>query len=227
MNLAHVWLNWKIHEIYRFDMDIEILKSTPQKLEKGVIFWQWHFNFQKQGGYIGLQLLSSGKKAIFSIWDAIEGKSPCCPFSHEGKGVQCLIDFEWKLEQKYRLRVSKASKPKDTTWWIGEIYDYSDGTSTTIGEVCVPHSFGKLSAYNYYTCIEYGYFDSETLPCTKSRFSGHYAYNGKEDGPASLRAESPKVEYPNGEGTSKVTLCRDSSYIIEAAMGNRANSDGC
>lgn len=221
MNLAHVWLDWIIQDIYRFDLNIEILKPTPQQLRKSLIFWQWHFNFQQQGGYIGLQLAKTKKKAIFSIWDAIKGKHPCCHFSHEGKGIQCLDDYDWKLGNKYRLSVRQVMKSIDENWYIGEIYDYSTHQLITIGEILVPYSFGRLSAHNYYTCVEYGYFDNKNLPHSKVRFSGHYAYNGKEDGPSHLRARTPKIDYPDCRGFSEVTLCKDGSYIIEVRKGKQ------
>ena len=216
MNLAHVWVDWKIQDIYRFDVDIEILKPTPEKLQKGLLFWQWHFNFKKDGGYIGLQLVESKKKAIFSIWLAVRGTEGCCLIDeHEKPVYRCLIYYPWKLGQKYRLIVKEGKKETDGTWWIGEIYDYANHRTTRIGKILVPASFGKLSAHNYYTCIEYGYFDVEDLPPTRARFSGHFAYDRKEDGPAHLRAEKPKVAYPDKSEKSKV-IFEDSSYILEA-----------
>jgi len=198
------------------------LKPTPKKLRKGLLFWQWHFNFKQEGGYIGLQLVESKKKAIFSIWLAIEGTKGCSTIKEHGKPViRCLIDYPWKLGQKYRLIVKEGKIETDGSWWIGEIYDYASHRTTIIGKILVSPSFGKLSAHNYYTCIEYGYFDAdcENLPHTKARFSGHYAYNGKEDGPAHLRAEKPMIAYPSKCGNSKITLFEDASYVLEA--GNR------
>lgn len=224
MDLARVWIDWKIRDIFRFDVDIEILEPTPEKLQKGLLFWQWHFNFKPEGGYIGLQLVESKKKAIFSIWSASNGGNGCSLIEEHRKPVfRCLIDYPWKLGRKYRLVVKEGRRAIDGSWWVGEIYDYANHQTTTIGKISVPFSFGKLSAHNYYTCIEYGYFgaDCENLPHIKARFSGHYAYNGREDGPAYLRAEKPKIEYPTKCENSKIILLEDASYILEAGNGVR------
>lgn len=226
MNLAHVWIDWTIKNIYRFDLDIELLNPTPEEMKKGLIYWQWHFDFtppppKMQGGYIGFQLVKSKKIAIFSIWEAIRGKPPCSRFTHEGEGIQCLVPFNWILEKKYRLTVKEGTSTEEGTWWIGEIHDYSNSQTNIIGKILIPNDFDRLSPHNYYTCVEYGYFndDCENLPHTKARFSSHYAYNGKEDGSARLRAGKPKIEYPSECKNSKITFFEDYSYIIEA--GNR------
>ena len=119
MNYAHVWVNWDIKNISRYDLDLEILEPTPQKLNRGIIYWQWHFDFtlpppKMQGGYMGIQLVKDKKVALFSIWDALRGKKPCIKFRHEGEGIQCLIDFKWQLNKKYRLTVKKS---EDEAGW--------------------------------------------------------------------------------------------------------------
>jgi hypothetical protein len=150
MNNAHVCVDWLISDIDRFDLDIEILRLTPERLDKGLIFWQWHFNFKDEGGYIGFQLAENRKKAIFSIWQPIKG---CMGelIEEMGKPVyKCLHDYPWELNQKYMLTVKIDKEENSGLWWIGEIFDYKNNTLTTIGKILIPKRFEKLKEHNYY-----------------------------------------------------------------------------
>ena len=157
------------------------------------------------------------KKAILPVWSALAATPRCCLIEeHEKPVYRCLLDYDWELEQKYRFTVREGREESEGTWWIGEILDSAHDQTAKIGEALLPFSFGRMSAHNYYTCVEYGLDEEcESLPHTRARFSGHYAYNGKEDGPAYLRAEEPKIEYPKCRN-AKVTILRNAAYMVEA-----------
>jgi len=105
---AYVELTWPLDKNYNFDIDLKVT-DTPE-LDAG-LFWAHQFGFVGgSGGYLGLQVVGSTKKAIFSIWDALGGNpdrtgdaSPpetfngCRIFTGEGTGWQCLISYDWKL----------------------------------------------------------------------------------------------------------------------------------
>lgn len=76
-------------------------------------------------GYFGLQELGNGKKLlIFSVWDSEQNNPSAVPedrrtrlvekdekvrtgrFGGEGTGGQSFFDYDWKVGQPYRLRVS-------------------------------------------------------------------------------------------------------------------------
>lgn len=121
---AYVHIFWATSDNVQLEMDLQITDS-PEKVEDGhALFWSHHFWFENDGGYMGLQVVGSKKKVIFSIWGAIEGSpGPENRFVEEhGKSVyRCLKDYPWKLGQKYRLTVKEGKRETDGTCWIGEV----------------------------------------------------------------------------------------------------------
>lgn len=107
-------------------------------------YWANQF-YLKQGSvaYIGLQNRGNGVHAFnYSIWNAKGWKSDNCSyFSHEGSGVQCQIVVPWKTGHQYKLDVSKNGNLV-----TGVVIDLMDGTTTMVGVIEVPESFGKLYA---------------------------------------------------------------------------------
>lgn len=217
MDNAKLCIDWNIADIDRYDLTVEILNPTPERLDKGLIFFQWHFNFRGEGGYMGFQLVETGKKAIFSIWQPIKG---CMgePIEEHGKPVyRCLHDYPWELNQKYRLTVKVGKEENDGLWWVGEIYDYKNDTLTTIGKILISKRFEKLSGHNYYTCLETGYFEDDSiLPNIKAKFSDSFAYinDKKHDLKDNLRKFT--IFMLNKSEKSKVVINDDFSYILEA-----------
>jgi len=201
---------WERDNSYNFDVDIQITDAPDNAI---VLFWAHQFGFVGgNGGYIGLQTVGSQKKAIFSIWDAIRGE-PGNPFTGEGEGWQILIDYDWKLDNKYRLRIWELGVEENgDEWWQGAVYDYATSTETIVGKILVPASWEWLSSWSV-TWIEYAGYQSCDVPYTRAVFSGHYARHAEVDGPP----EKLRVSYGTSPCTkSDVDYYEGTTYALEA-----------
>jgi len=181
---TYVWIYWKRDNNYNFDIDLNIT-DAPDVVGPGqVIFWAHQFGFVNgSGGYIGLQIVGSQKKAIFSIWDAITGE-PGNPFEEQGHGWQIIINYDWKLNRKYRLRIWELNVEQNgDEWWLAAVYDYTTGVDTIIGKILVPAAWGWLTKTSV-TWVEYAGYDSyasRNIPYTRAVFSNPYARNPVEN----------------------------------------------
>jgi len=217
MDNAKLCTDWNVSDLDRFDLTIEILNPTPERLDDGLIFFQWHFNFKGEGGYIGLQLTETGKKAIFSIWQPIKGCMGELKGEHAKPVYSCLHDYSWELNKKYKLTVKMGEEENDGLWWIGEIYDYENDNSTIIGKILIPKRFEKLKGYNYYTCIETGYFEDDSIiPDIKVKFSESIGYKNTDEYLLRDNLRKFTVFMTDKSEKSKVVINNDLSYILEA-----------
>lgn len=211
---TYVEIFWERDQNYNFDVDIEITDSPEQNAH--VLFWAHQFGFiNGNGGYIGLQVVGSQKKAVFSIWDAISG-DPGHMIDEGGSVWSIVVDYDWELGQKYRLRIWELEEDQNgDEWWMGSVYDYATGTDFIIGKILVPASWGWLTSYSI-TWTEYaGYsnYDSENVPYTRAVFSGHYARHAVENrGPDKLRASYGSLPSSN----SDVDYFGGTTYALEA-----------
>jgi hypothetical protein len=101
------------------------------------------------GGYMGLQIVGSNKKVLFSIWDIEEGAEATIPmsanarrFSGEGTGTQCPLDYDWEPNREYRLRLWTLGSDDNGENWIATMYDTITGIETTIGIIYLKNSRG-------------------------------------------------------------------------------------
>lgn len=137
---VYVWLDWPDENNYNYDLDLRVESGLPKTK---ILFWAHQFGFNNgPGGYIGLQIVEGKTKAIFSIWEAVSGSNGCDTFSGEGTGIRCLIDYDWKVGESYRLRI--WAEPTTHTW-IGAVYNYSTDREVQIGSIVVPDDRGMLS----------------------------------------------------------------------------------
>jgi hypothetical protein len=206
---TYVQIFWKRDNNYNFDIDLNVT-DAPESVGSGqAIFWAHFFSFVGGNrGYIGLQIVGSQKKAIFSIWDAITGE-PGNPFEEQGHGWQIIIDYDWKLNHKYRLRIWELNVEQNgDEWWLATVYDYSVGVDTVIGKILVPASWGWLDATSL-TWVEYAGYDnceSQNIPYSRAEFSNLFARNTAGDsGPIKLKvyygskpAKNSDVDYYGG-----------------------------
>jgi len=102
------------------------------------------------GGYTGIQQGSNSTKiAIFSIWNvsytSSEG-SNCRSFGGEGTGVTCQINYAWSVGVNYTFSVAQIATNAGTgnSTWRATVTNTRTGVSTTIGDIYVPTSYGKL-----------------------------------------------------------------------------------
>ncbi len=98
-------------------------------------------------GYAGMQGDSNGKRAIFSIWEALSatGTEIARPFGGEGVGYQTIINYDWQVGRAYRYQVQKVSSGSDGTWWGASVTDTVTGISSPIGQIKVPVAWGNLN----------------------------------------------------------------------------------
>jgi hypothetical protein len=158
---------------YRFNNDagpffnLDIYSTWESAPSTGYIYPAFQFFFQaNQGGYMGMQLVGTQKKALFSIWDMTEGSgtaqpisSWCDRFGGEGTGARCLIDYDWVPGREYRLRVWAVDSDQNGESWVGAIQDTVTDIETQIGVIYLYNS-GGYTGYGWlrtdtYTFLEY------------------------------------------------------------------------
>lgn len=110
------------------------------------------------GGYSGIQGDSNGKRAIFSIWDALgaEGPGKAQTFGGEGEGWQTVIDYNWIAGRSYKFNLKLDSIGRNGTWWSATITDQQTGISSFIGKIQVPSSWQFLDGYSLVWTERYG-----------------------------------------------------------------------
>lgn len=207
---TYVEIFWEKNENYCYDVDLEITDAPDEDVK--VLYWGHQYGFMKDPvGYIGLQIVGSQRKAIFSIWDAKKGcpSETCKPIEEYGRVWRCLINYEWENNKRYRLRVRALRKEANgDEWWVGSVSDYYTGHETPIGELLLDSSRGRLKNFYSVTWIEYaGYkeVNSNEIPYTRAIFSNPLATQNEGDNPekpkrlkvsyGTLPASNSNVEY--------------------------------
>ena len=159
---------------------------------EGYIYPAFQFSLQVSGGYMGVQLVGTSKKAIFSIWDTSNDSNTaqpvsdnCSRFGHEGTGTHCGIDYNWIEGREYRLRIRPVGTDATGELWAGTIFDTVTQQETTIGVIHLKSSadyvgYGKL-VHNAYTFLEYfaGPNSCEGQPYSRVLWRGPYANTGE------------------------------------------------
>jgi hypothetical protein len=179
-----------------YNLDISVYPGNEPDVSHHGVFYAHQFGIlQGSGGYIGLQKDRNGKRAIFSIWNALEAQGPgagrscrtypppCAgTFGGEGEGYQTMVPYTWQPGHYYRYRVWTLSSDARGTWWGGWIIDETTRTETLIGTIRVPAAWQGLDRLSftwveYYganakTCGEFGYslvyFDHPTANAGES-----------------------------------------------------------
>lgn len=161
-----------------YNLDIMVYPGNEPDVSHHGVFYAHQFALrQGSGGYIGLQKDKRGKRAIFSIWNALEAQGPgagrscrtypppCAgTFDGEGEGYQTMIPYTWKPGHYYRYRVWTTSAGTRGTWWSGWIIDETEGTETMIGTIRVPAHWQWLDRVSY-TWVEY--FAANAKTCSE------------------------------------------------------------
>lgn len=127
--------------------------------EHTTYFWSHQFGFAGgEGGYLGLQTRgdrvdgSTGKMAIFSIWNAVDGDGPgAMRFSGEGAGWSCRIPYRWEAGHSYLLTVAALGDG----WWEATV-EADGGGVEPIGRIRVPASWGGLGTWSSMWTEYYG-----------------------------------------------------------------------
>lgn len=165
-----------------YNLDIKVYPGNePTTLSHGVYYAHQFGILKGSGGYIGLQKDAGGKRAIFSIWNALEAQGPglgrpcgafpppCAgTFGGEGEGYQTMVPYAWQPGHYYRYRVWTTSSDARGTWWGGWIIDETAGTETLIGLIRVPPSWQWLDRVSY-TWVEY--YAANARTCSQLGYS--------------------------------------------------------
>jgi hypothetical protein len=210
---TYVEIFWKNDNNYNLDVDLTVTHAPDSAI---ILFWAHQFSFVNgSGGYIGLQIVGSSRKAIFSIWDAVRGE-PGVRFTHEGEGWSIIIDHDWKIGERYRLRIWVLGREANgDEWWLGTVYEYSSGRETVIGKILVPELWGWLGSWSV-TWIEYAGYQTCDVPFTRAEFSNLYARNAAGDGPP----DKLKASYGTSPCTnSDIDYYGETHYALKAGQG--------
>lgn len=200
-----VKLHWPLNNSYSVSVDLKVLKSPESN---AAIFWGHQFSFMNgETGYVALGVGGNPKVATVGVFDAIQANpynsSGACSngisFLKTGVGWQCFVFYDWRIGFDYKLQFSRIADANGTEQWQGSVYDYSSNSSTIIGTVLVPPSYGELNSTSS-TWDEYSLASSCNTTPTRVVFSYPYAMNAAGDhAPAGAQ-----VTYGN-------TSCQDSN----------------
>ncbi|HYW00825.1 MAG TPA: DUF3472 domain-containing protein [Candidatus Acidoferrum sp.] len=178
-----VQLLWPLNNSYSTSIDLKVINSPENNTS---IFWGHMFSFMNtQQGYVGFGLGGDVKVATVAVFNALNGTTSnpaggCdigVPFSKTGTGWQCFILYNWKVGSDYTLQFSKWST--DTlgdNWWQATIYDYSNNSSTLIGNILTPTYYGLLGSASS-TWDEYSTATTCNVLDTSVIFSSPYQMN--------------------------------------------------
>lgn len=197
-----------------YNLDITVYPGNdPDVAQHGVYYAHQFGIIGGSGGYIGLQKDSNGKRAIFSIWDALsatgpgEGRPcrdhapPCAgAFTGEGDGYQTMVPFDWQPGHEYRYRVWQTGSDDSGTSWGGWILD-EHGGETFIGEIRVPADWSGLAGGSI-TWVEY--YANHASVCSDLGYSVVYFDAPKADA-GSSSAAAPSNHYGSGACTSEIS----------------------
>ena len=133
-----------------WETDLNLTITTDPGSSSGY-YWSHFFVFSNSSGfsrtgYTGLQTVGNGKKAIFSIWNAIEANGAGCqPFGGEGTGYQCLINYNFQQGHTYRLRTARLGGDSTGDWWGSWVSDIQvPQQEVTIGLIKSPLNSGLI-----------------------------------------------------------------------------------
>lgn len=149
--------NWPGQNFTSFDWQV-----TPGVDQSGPdsYFFSHQFGMVNgDGGYAGMQGDQNGKRAIFSIWQALAARGPeiAKPFGGEGEGYQTVINYNWTAGRTYSFRVQKGNADNDGTWWSATIKDNVTGVVSPIGDIKIPPAWGGLNYWSVVWIERYGY----------------------------------------------------------------------
>lgn len=179
---------------YNHDMHLTWHKEP---VEGWGMYAMYYFTFQAGvGGYTGLQKTVNGKTAIFSIWDA-NGRQTAMPtpgtvcnrFGHEGTGTNCIINFNWKADTEYKMRVWRIlnSTTNQSEKWGAWVINVKTGEETLIGVIELYNAnnqigYGGLNHQGISTVTEFfagpANADCSNVPEFTVTWKGPYANNG-------------------------------------------------
>jgi hypothetical protein len=201
-------------------IDVKIVLSPESN---AAIYWGHQFQFaNNETGYITLGVGGNTKLASFGIFDAVQGipnnSSGVCDniigFLTTGIGSACYLMYPWVLGNNYRLQVSRLSDVNGSEEWQGSVYDHSTNSSSIIGNILVPQTYGQLGTRSS-TWDEYATASSCDTTAASAILSSPYALNsGGNHAPTAA-----EVTYGNSTcQDSNVQYLGGGAYEADAGM---------
>lgn len=188
-------------------------------------------------GYFGLQELGNGKKLlIFSVWDSEQNNPNAIPedrrtkvihkdekvrtgrFGGEGTGGQSFFDYDWKIGQPYRLRVS--SKVVDNrTEYSG--YFFVPETQEWLHLITFSTVTGGKRLSGYYAFIEDFKRNRESAKQVRQARFGH-AFVLKDDSKVPIT----KARFTaDANPVTNINAGSDGEYFFLATGGETKNDE--
>jgi len=99
-------------------------------------------------GYVGLETVGqnpTGRVAVFTILGSLSSSGSGVNTNGTSSGISyytSTIKYPWVTNLSYDLRVSLASQSASTNTWIASVTNYYNGSTTTIGSIQTPNTFG-------------------------------------------------------------------------------------
>lgn len=194
------------------------INNVPN-LGSAAYFWSHQINFVSEpkdgGAYIGIQ---GTNKAIFSVFNWPSAKaSPTCEVKQSGfdagaysfGGTACHIDYTITQGHTYKLAVTKVGQDAQGNDWVGTVTDTTTGSTTGIGTINIPTSWGNISNSSsawteYFAANATPVGDCTKIPPSDITFSN---FNGTKNG----------APVPIGSHTNSITQnkCKDYSSITD------------
>lgn len=231
------------NDVYNYDMHV-VWHQEPESSMMG-FYAQFAFYFQNGAiGYMGLQKDSSGKKAIFSIWDADAQTfaggvvPPCARFDHEGAGASCITPFNWQPGREYKLRVWRIGVPSPAgkEQWGGWVIDYATGEETLIGIIEVDNhrglsGYGSLSGSTVATMENYQWgsqreFGCSQMPYFSASWFGPFANNGSRQAVQATPSFNTTVGNPCTQNSNVVATDLWTNYAEVGPSVTRTAAEG-
>lgn len=217
-----------------YNLDSHVTVQSEPKRDWGYYAMAWFWFNSNSGGYMGLQQGPEGsnkRMAIFSIWDKVYGNVKAIPvtnwchrFSHEGFGTSCIIDYAWKPNVEYKLRIWKLGTQDDPRGikWGGWVIDTTTGQETLIGIILTENyqnnaGYGLLANWGHAHTTEFWAGDLNatcySAPYFNVVWKGPYGNNG---------TANPKYVIPR-YNTGVGTHCHNKSMASDAPFSITMN----
>ncbi|WP_045726568.1 hypothetical protein [Xanthomonas sp. GPE 39] len=212
----------------KIDMPLTI-ESDPG--DSASVRWSYIFtpySNEKSGGattgYIGLQRNKGIKQVEYGIYNAsnaIAGSgAKIATLDETGKKIS--LNFDWKLQKKYVLRIEKDQNSHDAAlqWWKASIIDIPGESSTYLGSIGIDKRMKNTTGYINGTSYSLDdKADCETTPYARARFDSPQS----DDGKGKVRFVDPWTMSAN---EPPCALMKKSGAIKNVNVGVRSDVDG-
>jgi hypothetical protein len=185
----YIWHYYTSGKYTAIEAEMTVTHAPAPSNEGGIIFWANQVFFEKEAGYVGLQIVGEKKKAIFSLWTALSSDKGN-PFTGEGDGYQYLVEYDWQLGRTYKLGIQMTGEDGTGRYWNGYVIDTMTGIRTDLATHKAPLSMGFIR--NNVAWTEYASHGTCMRPYTRIEF----ANSTVSAGASKFAANTAVLQYP-------------------------------